>query len=144
MSRWPGTRVDASVTVPSAAGRSSRAPSGRCMGPLTGLRISRASRSGQRALLAALARLDLGEEGPRLRSELAGRIHLQDLLERGDRLVGLLEIRVVDHREVDQALEVGRRDLLRLLEVRDRLVELAEGPVHDPLVREDVGVVGLE
>src|SRR5512137_372632 len=91
---------------------------------------------------AALAKLGDGLAG--LGGE-ASRLVVGDDLEPG--LLGLLRVLLVvgvDDAGVEEALHVRGGHLVRLEEVGERLVVLAELPVHHALVGEDVGVLRVE
>src|SRR6266568_6551603 len=79
----------------------------------------------------ALGRLELLDVLPGLRRLRALRAHLDDPIPGGDRLRLVLEVERVDDAQVVDALHVAGIDLVRALEVGDRLVEGLELPVHD-------------
>src|SRR6266568_7374527 len=92
----------------------------------------------------ALRRSEALDVLPGLRRLRALRGLLDDPVPGGDRLRLILEVVGVDDAQVVDALHVAGVDLVRALEVRDRLVEGLELAEHDALVGEDVGVVGLQ
>ncbi len=113
---------------------------GRCGQPV----ILPAGRPGQ-APTSSLGRV--GADEFELSANLIGagtaRVQLQKAGPDLGRLGKVVQIIPVDHSQVEQALQMGGIDLAGLGEIGDRPIEPAETAEHDPLIGEQVRIIGV-